>query len=48
MPSAKQHDWHHETVTECYGVLGLLDTLLHTNSHFLSLQKPQTSEAKSQ
>ncbi len=45
MPSAKAHDWHHEAVTECYGVLGFCDTLLRTNTRFLAGDAKATDAA---
>ncbi|OQS01023.1 fatty acid hydroxylase domain-containing protein 2 isoform X4 [Achlya hypogyna] len=34
--SPLQHDWHHEIFNECFGVLGILDTLHKTNTRFLA------------
>ena len=36
LPSAEPHDWHHETFNECFGVLGVLDSLYGTNSKFIA------------
>ena len=33
------HDWHHETFNECFGVLGVLDTLHNTNTNFMTAMK---------
>ncbi|OQS07099.1 fatty acid hydroxylase domain-containing protein 2 isoform X2 [Thraustotheca clavata] len=34
--SPLQHDWHHEVFNECFGVLGVLDTLHNTNPRYLA------------
>lgn len=35
-PSPEAHDFHHKKFTECYGVLGILDYLHGTDTHFRS------------
>lgn len=35
MPNPAQHDWHHERTTECFGLLGVLDTWHGTNTRFV-------------
>lgn len=34
LPSAAAHDWHHEVTHECFGTVGLLDSLFGTNARF--------------
>ncbi|KDO27767.1 hypothetical protein SPRG_07366 [Saprolegnia parasitica CBS 223.65] len=40
------HDWHHEIFNECFGVLGVLDTLHKTNTRFLGKLNLIASKAK--
>ena len=34
LPSPEFHDYHHLTFTQCFGVLGILDYLHGTDTHF--------------
>ncbi|KAF0740694.1 hypothetical protein Ae201684P_002130 [Aphanomyces euteiches] len=36
MASPRRHDFHHEAFTENFGVLGVLDTIHHTDTKFLA------------
>ena len=38
-PSLEEHDFHHSAFNNCYGVLGVLDSLHGTNKKFLAHQK---------
>ena len=38
-PSLEEHDFHHSAFNNCYGVLGILDSLHGTNTKFLAHQK---------
>jgi sterol desaturase/sphingolipid hydroxylase (fatty acid hydroxylase superfamily) len=42
--SPEEHDWHHLTFTEMYGVVGLLDRIHGTDKKFLA--SPQYARAK--
>jgi len=35
-PSNEEHDFHHSSFNNCYGLLGILDTLHGTNKAFLA------------
>lgn len=41
LPWSVHHDWHHYRFKECFGTLGLLDTLLGTEEEFKTLEHGQ-------
>ncbi|ETW08207.1 hypothetical protein, variant [Aphanomyces invadans] len=43
MACPRAHDFHHETFNENFGVLGVLDTVHHTNVKFLERMAEQTN-----